>query len=236
MRLMPATRSAAFCVAAGMRRVFLADAAGRIAAQRHDVAHAGVAIAPGSPRRSRAWSRRRRSDAPPASARSRPRCAAPSRACARASSRRRRRSPRRNSAPAARAARSPPRDSSPSPRSSAERTRTRRGSAAAITPPRGRRWRSRTRGSRASQSDTAILPSEPGSGDRLRCSVTSRPAARHPLRHRLGAKPRRRWACSSRRNSRSCGAKSTTSSRPPGASTRAASRIARAPSSRKCST
>ena len=31
------------------------------------------------------------------------------------------------------------------------------------------------------------------------------------------AKPRRRWACSSRRNSRSCGAKSTTSSRPAGA-------------------
>ncbi len=38
----------------------------------------------------------------------------------------------------------------------------------------------------------------------------------------------RRCACSSRRNSRSCGAKSTTSSRPPGRSTRAASRIARA--------
>ena len=32
-------------VAAGMRRVALADAADRIAAQRHDVAHAGVAIA-----------------------------------------------------------------------------------------------------------------------------------------------------------------------------------------------
>ena len=41
------------------------------------------------------------------------------------------------------------------------------------------------------------------------------------------AKPSRRWACSSRRNSRSCGAKSTTSSRPPGRSTRAASRMAR---------
>jgi hypothetical protein len=31
-------------VAAGMRRVFLADAGGRIAAQRHDVAHARLAI------------------------------------------------------------------------------------------------------------------------------------------------------------------------------------------------
>ena len=39
---MPATRSAALRVAAGMRRVALADAAERIAAQRHDVAHAGL--------------------------------------------------------------------------------------------------------------------------------------------------------------------------------------------------
>ena len=31
-------------IAAGMRRVALADAAGRIAAQRHDMAHAGVRI------------------------------------------------------------------------------------------------------------------------------------------------------------------------------------------------
>ena len=52
---------------------------------------------------------------------------------------------------------------------------------------------------------------------RLRCSVTSRPAALIHCVTVSAAKPRRRCACSSRRNSRSCGAKSTTSSRPPGA-------------------
>ena len=42
MRLMPATRSAALLVAVGMRRVALAGAAERIAAQRHDMADAGL--------------------------------------------------------------------------------------------------------------------------------------------------------------------------------------------------
>ena len=58
--------------------------------------------------------------------------------------------------------------------------------------------------------------------------VMSRPAAVIHCATVSAAKPRRRCACSSRRNSRSCGAKSTTSRRPDGASTRAASRIARA--------
>ena len=45
MRLMPATRSAALLVAARMRRIARAGAGERIAAQRHDVAHAGGVIA-----------------------------------------------------------------------------------------------------------------------------------------------------------------------------------------------
>src|SRR6185436_1908464 len=57
-----------------------------------------------------------------------------------------------------------------------------------------------TRVSRPSQSETAILPSEPGSGGRLRCSVASRPAAAIHCVTVSGAKPKRRWACSSRRN------------------------------------
>ena len=90
------------------------------------------------------------------------------------------------------------------------------------------------RGSRASQSETVILPCGPGA---IGCwRTTSRPAASSHCVTVSGAKPSRRWACSSRRNSRSCGAKSTTSSRPPGRSTRTASRMARALSSRKCST
>ena len=93
------------------------------------------------------------------------------------------------------------------------------------------------RGSRPSHSETAILPSE----RRLRRQVASAARRRDPAAFIhcatvSAAKPSRRWACSSRRNSRSCGAKSTTSNRPPGRSTRAASWIARAPSSRKCST
>ena len=85
--------------------------------------------------------------------------------------------------------------------------------------------RSTMRGSRASQSDTAILPSGPGG--KVCCRSTSRPAASSHCVTVSAAKPSRRWACSSRKNSRSCGAKSTTSSRPPGRSTRAASRMAR---------
>src|SRR5262249_11982303 len=92
------------------------------------------------------------------------------------------------------------------------------------------------RGSRPSQSETAILPSEAGSGAKLGRSTAATPAAFIHCVTVSGAKPRRRWACSSRRNSRSWGAKSTTSKRPAGRSTRAASWIARAPSSRKCST
>ena len=45
-----------------------------------------------------------------------------------------------------------------------------------------------SRGSRASHSDTAIFPSDPGSGGSVRCSATSSPAALHPLRHGLGRK------------------------------------------------
>ena len=80
------------------------------------------------------------------------------------------------------------------------------------------------RGSRPSQSDTAILPSDSG---RARASVARPRRGRRPRAIRCtvsGGKPRRRCACSSRRNSRSCGAKSTTRSRPDGRSTRAASR------------
>src|SRR6185503_9588935 len=92
------------------------------------------------------------------------------------------------------------------------------------------------RASRASHSDTAIFTSEPGSGPSCLCITGSRPAAVIHCVTVSGTKPSRRWAYCSRKNSCSCGAKSTTSRRPPGRSTRAASRIARAPSSRKCST
>src|SRR5579871_5622996 len=92
------------------------------------------------------------------------------------------------------------------------------------------------RGSRASHSETAILPSDPSSGTRLLKLVIFNPAAAIHCVTVSSVKPRRRCACCSRRNSSSCGAKSTTVSRPPGRSTRAASRIARPPSSRKCST
>ena len=88
---------------------------------------------------------------------------------------------------------------------------------------------------RATATRQSFRPSS-GSGGSTRCSATSRPAALIHCATVSGAKPRRRCACSSRRNSRSCGAKSTTSSRPCGRSVRAASAIARAPSSRKCST
>src|SRR5262249_37870077 len=90
--------------------------------------------------------------------------------------------------------------------------------------------------SRPSQSETAILPSEAGSGASVCCRTRSRPAAFSHWLTVSAANPRRRWACASRRNSRSWGAKSMTSSRPPGRSTRAASAIARPPSSRKCRT
>ena len=82
--------------------------------------------------------------------------------------------------------------------------------------PRAARASSDARDRAPSQSDTAILPSERGSGARLCCSTTSRPAAVIHCATVSGAKPSRRCACSSRRNSRSCGAKSTTSSRPAG--------------------
>src|SRR5215468_8340406 len=99
-----------------------------------------------------------------------------------------------------------------------------------------RRPASARRGSWASHRDTAILPSEPGSGARLLCTTPSSPACSIHCVTVSGGKPSRRWAYSSRRNSSSCGAKSTTSSRPWGRNTRAASRMARPPSSRKCST
>ncbi len=148
---------------------------------------------------------------------------------------------------AAQAARSPPTAPAPCPRFWAERTRTRRGCRAArrsheaaravalITPPRAlpaRRARCADR-ARARARPRSCLPARAA---RFCCRTRSRPAASSHCVTVSAAKPSRRWACSSRRNSRSCGAKSTTSSRPPGRSTRAASRIARALSSRKCST
>ena len=93
------------------------------------------------------------------------------------------------------------------------------------------------RGSRASQSDTAILPSEPGSGARLWC-----------MRH-VEAGGRSSTATSSRREAEPAMRmllaqeleivrREVDDQQPAAAarSTRAASRIARAPSSRKCST
>ncbi len=44
------------------------------------------------------------------------------------------------------------------------------------------------RGSRPSQSETAILPSDAGSGARFRCSTTIEPGGLHPLRHGFGRK------------------------------------------------
>ena len=46
----------------------------------------------------------------------------------------------------------------------------------------------RRRGSRASQSDTATLPSEPGSGERLLMQRDVEARGRHPLRHGLRGK------------------------------------------------
>ena len=63
---MPATRSAALAIAVGVRRVMRADPARRIAAQRHDVAHAGLPVIAARRRRSRRAWRRRRSGARPA--------------------------------------------------------------------------------------------------------------------------------------------------------------------------
>ena len=85
-------------IAVRMRPVGGADAFGRVAAQRHEALHAHrreLGDRPGRPRRG--W-RRCRSSARPASASIRSGCGAPCGRCARASSRRRRRSPRRNAA------------------------------------------------------------------------------------------------------------------------------------------
>ncbi len=99
------------------------------------------------------------------------------------------------------------------------------------------RWREHdariARRARATRRSCRRSPAPAAECDADHVEARRLPAIASPSR---GAKPSRRCACSSRRNSRSCGAKSTTSSRPPGRSTRAASRIARAPSSRKCST
>src|SRR5207248_454449 len=59
-----------------------------------------------------------------------------------------------------------------------------------------------------------------------------RPAAASQRSISSSKKPRRRCWCSARRNSRSCGAKSTMISRPPGATSRAASPTAAAGSER----
>src|SRR5690606_7460288 len=61
-------------------------------------------------------------------------------------------------------------------------------------------------------------------------------AASHQARSSASAKPSRRWAWRARSSSRSWGAKSTITSRPPGFSTRAASAIAFCGSSAKCRT
>src|SRR3984893_9495491 len=62
-----------------------------------------------------------------------------------------------------------------------------------------------------------------GSPASRRGGAESRPAASHHSTTSTSAKPRRRWACSSRRNSSECGAKSTSTRNPFGRNTRAAS-------------
>ena len=78
----------------------------------------------------------------------------------------------------------------------------------------------------ASQTVT-VSPSSPEGGARSRMWEQPRPAASSQWLTCWWSKPRRRWACASRRNSWRWGAKSTTRSRPPGATRRAASAIAR---------
>ncbi len=218
----------------------------RIAAQGHDMAHADLVIIFRPPRRHPRALRRRRSDARPASGPSRPASASRWHAYVRGSNRRRHRSPGQSAARSAQAARSLPTANAPSPRSSAERIRTIHAASGRVRSSNG--WRVEQR----SLSLCDLLPAgdphafvacEPQrdgdlavgilSGAIFLCSVTSRSAAASHCETVSGAKPRRRCACSSRRNSRSCGAKSITSRRPPGTCARErASLIARAPSSR----
>src|SRR5215470_3376032 len=67
-----------------------------------------------------------------------------------------------------------------------------------------RRSASARRGSWASHRDTAISPSEPGSGATLLCTTPSSPACSIHCATVSGGNPSRRWAYSSRRNSNSC--------------------------------
>src|SRR5262249_18752201 len=70
-------------------------------------------------------------------------------------------------------------------------------------------------------------------GAKVTMLVTRAPAALHQVSISPSLKPRRRCACFSRRNSRSCGAKSTINKRPPGFKSRTVSATARAGSERK---
>src|SRR5262249_44799173 len=92
-------------------------------------------------------------------------------------------------------------------------------------------------GRRATHSDTVSFPfCEAALGASSRVSTTSAPQSAHHCAICGPAKPKRSCAYSSRRNSSSWGAKSTIMSRPPGESTRTASRTARCGSLMKCST
>ena len=114
-------------IAAGMRRCSLVPTPRRrIAAQGDDVADARLPCSSAPPRRPRPWSPARRSGARRARATSRARGAPRWRACARAWSRRRHRSPTRSGAAAARAAGSRSTAPPPSSPSWAGRTRRRR--------------------------------------------------------------------------------------------------------------
>ena len=152
-----------------------------------------------------------------------------SRACARGSSRRRRRSPRRNSARAARAARSPPRASLSissvfgGKNSNETRMRLRRPCTNRLArrvhhaTSRSAHPRAHARIAREPERHRDLAVGARLRRERLCAASTSRPAAASHCVTVSAAKPSRRCACSSRRNSRSCGAKSTTSSRPAGA-------------------
>ena len=183
-------------------------------------------------------------------------CGGPWHGCARGSSRRRRRSPRRSAAPAARARLTPPTAcasisavlggknsnetrggpaSKSTTGSAASRPRVQRRAEVCAhqrspleqhgrrsSPPR-RPAPSPRPGDAAVQ--IATVSGSPGSGAAAPARARRR---RHQSATSASAKPSRRWACSSRRNSSACGAKSTITSMPPGRNTRAASAIAAA--------
>ena len=237
-------------IAVGMRRVALADAAERIAAQRHDVAHARRHIGCdhlvdlGAGRRHAGEMRGGRERRLGEDALDRRVGALAGRAAGAVGDRDEVRRERRE-----------PRDRLPQGllhllglrREELEGDADARvrgcGSgwrAAAVRAPsrdlaRGRRCT--MRGSRASQSDTAILPSE----SRLRrqaadATTPSRPACSSHCVTVSGAKPSRRWRVLVAQEFELVRREIDHQQPAAGRSTRAASRIARPPSSRKCST